>query len=1716
MSLFPTPRLHLTFSARRTLRRSLAFVTLIALMMPMLSLSVLAGNLNNPNANRSSAPTPAAAANVVLPLITATKTDALLIDNDNDNVADTGDTLKYTVTITNSGSTDATGVMFNDTVDANTTLDPLSITTTPIAIDDTYSATGNVQITIGAGGGVLANDNDADGNTLTASAGATSANGGNVSMNANGGFTYNPPAGFEGTDTFTYTITDGTTPDTATVSINVSGMIWFIDNSAAAGGDGRLTSPFNALTGAGSFAAVAADDPGDNIFLYTGSGDYNGGLTLLANQRFIGQGAGQSLSTITGLTPPSGSLPLPSTGGLNPKIVSTSNGINLGSNNLVRGLDVGNVVGAGISGSAIGTLTVREVTVDGTGQSLNLSNGTLDAVFTKLSSTNSGSTGISLASVAGSLVSGPTDVNNSAGAGISVASSSADINFGATSSIGSGGTGVSLQATSGDITFSSLNIAPDAGQQGLFSNLHNTGTITATSGAVNTSNAIAIQIAGTSPALRTDLNLTLTSVTASNSSHGIVVGNTSGSFAVIGTGGAGSGGTISNMTSRGASFIDATNITLNSMGFSNVGTVNGADPTVAASTCGGLVSGNNTDCAAGIHLVNVVGASFNDLLMNGGVQQGINGNNVTTFALSNSQVLNFGDQTRENGIQFRGLFGTSSISNSMVSGNEADQVLVQNSSGPLGTLNVSSSTFSNSASPNGNSGLSFNGNATANMSVVVSSSTFSNNTTDGLVVTATNSAAMAVNVSGSTFQANGNTAMSVSSSLAANTTYNISNNPVITGHNGNSININLGLPSTGTLQGTIANNVIGTSGVPFSGSNGGGTGINVISNGSGSLITAITNNAIHGFRFGSGINIQARDGNNSMNATVTGNTINLNSATASNGILVNSGAVGSDTVSVCADISGNNIANDPLDEIRVRRRFTGVTFRLPGFGGTTLADVNNFLAGQNTLNGGSVSSTNTAPGFFVGGLPCTSPSVRLMQPSTMKQYLAKQTVKQAPRTTASRSSNQKNAAKLASMKSLHHAPSKKESNVNSKATTAPRVTSAVVGSVNLNIGTLPAGKSVVITFNVAINNSVPPGTTQVSNQGLVTGDNFADVLTDDPDVGGAADPTVTPIQAMTPPDITCPADITVAADSGSCSKSVSFTTTTTGSPTPTVDCKIGATSITSPHTFPVGTTTVTCTASNGVPPDDSCSFTVTVTDPDAPVITINGDNPMTVECGSLFTDPGATANDLCAGSVPVTSSGTVDANTPGTYIITYSATDGTNTATATRTVNVVDTTAPVITLNGANPMTVECHTTFTDPGATAVDSCDGSVPVTVSGTVNADVPGTYTLTYTATDGTNSASVTRTVNVVDTIAPVITINGANPATVECHTSYSDAGATATDSCAGSVAVTTSGSVNVNVPGAYTITYTAFDGFNTATATRTVNVVDTIAPVITVIGANPATVECHTSYTDAGATATDSCAGSVAVTTSGSVNVNVPGTYTLTYTAFDGFNTATATRTVNVVDTIAPVITINGPNPMTIECHTTFTDPGATATDSCAGSVPVSSASNVNPNVPGTYQVTYTATDGFNTSTATRTVIVIDSGLPVINLNGQSLTLWPPNHQYVTVNLTQFVVSASDGCDGTIDINDVVISKVTSDEPENSAGDGNTMNDIIIAANCKSVQLRSERQGSGNGRVYTIHFRVKDAQGNIATATAKVKVPKSQGNNGGAVEDAPQYTVNGTCP
>ena len=227
-----------------------------------------------------------------------------------------------------------------------------------------------------------------------------------------------------------------------------------------------------------------------------------------------------------------------------------------------------------------------------------------------------------------------------------------------------------------------------------------------------------------------------------------------------------------------------------------------------------------------------------------------------------------------------------------------------------------------------------------------------------------------------------------------------------------------------------------------------------------------------------------------------------------------------------------------------------------------------------------------------------------------------------------------------------------------------------------------------------------------------------------------------------------------------------------------------------------------------------------------PVITLNGNSSITLEYGSTYSEAGATATDNVDGSVSVTISGDVNTSKLGTYTITYTATDSVgNTATKTRTVSIVDTTPPVITLNGNSSITLEYGSTYSEAGATATDNVDGSVSVSVSGDVNTSKLGTYTITYTATDSVgNTATKTRIVSVVDTAPPVIVLNGNSSITLEVGSAYSEAGATATDNVDGSVSISISGSVDTNAVGTYTITYTATDSSgNTATKTRSVEVI-----------------------------------------------------------------------------------------------------------------------------------------------------------------------------------------------------------------------------------------------------------------------------------------------------
>tara|TARA_Y100000766_G_scaffold183689_1_gene157659 strand:- start:83 stop:2806 length:2724 start_codon:yes stop_codon:yes gene_type:complete len=168
-----------------------------------------------------------------------------------------------------------------------------------------------------------------------------------------------------------------------------------------------------------------------------------------------------------------------------------------------------------------------------------------------------------------------------------------------------------------------------------------------------------------------------------------------------------------------------------------------------------------------------------------------------------------------------------------------------------------------------------------------------------------------------------------------------------------------------------------------------------------------------------------------------------------------------------------------------------------------------------------------------------------------------------------------------------------------------------------------------------------------------------------------------------------------------------------------------------------------------------------IEDTTAPTITVLGDNPMVIEAGSDFTDPGVTATDLIDVDVEITTTGTVDTSTVGSYTITYTATDDSgNTSTETRVVNVVDTTPPIITCvdfemyldeNGTSPElnpSVDLLESFYD--------ISGIEAVTISPNIlvfDCSMVGQNSVLVTVTDiYGNSSECSSIVNIFDQVLP----------------------------------------------------------------------------------------------------------------------------------------------------------------------------------------------------------------------------------------------------------------------------------------------------------------------------------------------------------------------------
>ena len=233
-----------------------------------------------------------------------------------------------------------------------------------------------------------------------------------------------------------------------------------------------------------------------------------------------------------------------------------------------------------------------------------------------------------------------------------------------------------------------------------------------------------------------------------------------------------------------------------------------------------------------------------------------------------------------------------------------------------------------------------------------------------------------------------------------------------------------------------------------------------------------------------------------------------------------------------------------------------------------------------------------------------------------------------------------------------------------------------------------------------------------------------------------------------------------------------------------------------------------------------------------PVISLVGESIINIELGSTFTDPGATASDNVDGDLTssITSSGTVNTATEGTYTIVYSVSDADgNIASVSRTVIVSLDLPPTITLTGSATINLLVGDTYIEDGCVATDAVDGDITssITTSGTVDTSIAGTYTVVYSVTDSSdNSASVLREVVVntpPDTTAPSITLTGSSTINLTVGETFTDPGATARDDVDGNLtsSITTSGAISTSNAGTFTISYSVSDAAgNSASVQRTV--------------------------------------------------------------------------------------------------------------------------------------------------------------------------------------------------------------------------------------------------------------------------------------------------------
>jgi VCBS repeat-containing protein len=803
----------------------------------------------------------------------------------------------------------------------------------PTAVGHSYTAVGNTPLAVGTSpsgpaasvtGTLLTGDSDSDSSDSISVSGNTNPAHGSVTVNSDGTFTYTPNAGYSGADSFQYTVIDSNDAGnpktaTATVTITVGPVVWYVDDSQTSAGNGKADSPFNTLA-----AANSAAQANSIVFLYHGNATYTGGATLQSGEELLGQPYGLTVDGYTLVSP----------GSSNPTVTNASgDGIDLATGANVEAVNVSSPSVNGITADGIGAATV----------------GGTDAVA----------------------------ISGAGGDGIHISGGSGTLNFGTTSVTGSGGHSVSISGRTGGTTTIGGSVSDSALGISLASNtgatIDFTGKLTASTGANAAFTAIG---GGTVTAIGSGSTLTTTTGTALDVEN-TTIGFNGLKFQSISagttSGGPASGIDLNNTgTSGGGLSVTGTG--------STAAGGDGSGGTIQQTTSGGASAFGQSD--GGVYLNDTNDISLADMDFASNNANGVYGTAVDGLILSSDTFTSNGTNvtTNDSGLLVDGLTGIGQITNTNISGSEKDNARIFGGvGGTTLSLTVTGSSFSGPHTPGGGSDSPSCKAASrdqgdgllveprdGNVSVNATSDTFQGNYDNGLEVQGAgdvnDAATIGLTAEHNTVSNNCGAGIVLADSAASSPagTSTIDSN-TIDGQQGDGIDVsNLG---GGTWTGHVDSNTIGNVNAVNSGSLA-GSGIDVddeAAQHAGTLTVDVSSNTIRQIASAFGIKGTADNGASTLNLTLTGNTIRTDQPNSQDGITVQSGANASDTSLVCLNATGNTSvssgtgAAQGYDAVGMSvgefDPTPNATFDIQGPGADDVVSVEAYLNAHNTLGG---------------------------------------------------------------------------------------------------------------------------------------------------------------------------------------------------------------------------------------------------------------------------------------------------------------------------------------------------------------------------------------------------------------------------------------------------------------------------------------------------------------------------------------------------------------------------------------------------------------------------------------------------------------------------------------------------------------------------------------------------------------------------------------------